>query len=116
MVGIVGGQFYVSKDQRFVGVYSFETKCGTFTCCILDGKPVYFDAEKVKVIGMSHRYYPESDDGNCWVGDHISKHPRTFYVVDAEGGDPIPCKSSKEADRLAQKLNQELVNQELANE
>ena len=112
IAGIVGGQLSVSKDQRFVGVYSFETKCGTFTCCILDGKPVYFDAEKVKVTGMSNRYYPESEDGTCWVGNHISKQPKKFYVIDAEGGAPIPCTSSKDADGLAQKLNQELVANE----
>ncbi len=90
-----------------MGVYLFESQCGSFTCCLLDGKHVYFDAEKVKIISMSNRYFPESDGGDHWVGDRISRQPRTFYVVDAEGGDPIPCKSSKEAASLAQKLNQE---------
>ena len=49
MVGIVGGQFYIPKDQRFVGVYQFETACGSLTCCLLDGQTVYFEAEKIKV-------------------------------------------------------------------
>ena len=51
LVGIIGGQFPVTEDQRFVGVYLFEIACGSFTCCLLDGNHVYFDADKVKIMG-----------------------------------------------------------------
>jgi len=110
-VGIVGGQFPVATDQRFVGVYQFETACGSFICCLLDGDPVYFEAEKVKIMGMSNRYYPESDGGDCWVGSYVSRQPKTYYVVDSKGGDPIDCKSWKAANELAQEMNQGLSHE-----
>ena len=106
MAGIVGGQFLVSKDQQFVGVYCFETACGSLTCCLLDGQTVYFEAGKIKVTSMSNQFYPESDGGDCWVGNRISHQPKTFYVVDSEGGDRIDCKSMKEARELAHRLNE----------
>lgn len=58
MAGAVGipprdggaGQILVSKGQQMMGVYQFETACGTFTCCLVDGHPLYFEAEKVRVL------------------------------------------------------------------
>lgn len=49
MAGCVGGQFFVEEEQRFVGVYLFETICGSFTCCFLNGLHVYFEAKKVRI-------------------------------------------------------------------
>ena len=48
--GVVGGQFDVCKGQAFVGLYDYETECGTFTMCRLDGNWVCFDAGKVRVL------------------------------------------------------------------
>ncbi len=51
MAGIVGGQLLAEKGMRFMGFYQFEVACGTFVCCLLDGQSVYFEAEKVRILG-----------------------------------------------------------------
>lgn len=54
-----------------------------------------------------NRHYPESDGGPTWVGHYMSHQPKTYYVVDSLGGDPIDCKSWKEAKAIADRMNQE---------
>lgn len=119
VVGAVGihnhagytGQVPMDKGQRLVGVYLFETTCGTFTCCLVDGHPLYFDAGKVKITGMANRYFPESEGGDCWVGDRIVRQTKTFYVVDSETHERALCKSWKHAEKEAERLNRELVQE-----
>ena len=53
VVGVVGELCHVFKGQKFVGVYDFETNCGSFTCCSIEGNPIYFDADKVVVTDES---------------------------------------------------------------
>jgi len=53
------------------------------------------------------RYYPEADGGDFWTGHYWSRNPKTYYVVDELGGDPIDCESWVEAKKLAKRLNEE---------
>lgn len=46
------GQIPAKRGQRIMGVYQFETACGSFVCCGVGGHPVYFEAEKVKIFAM----------------------------------------------------------------
>jgi hypothetical protein len=50
MAGTVSGQLYVATGQLYMGIYNFETACGSITCCIMDGIHVYFDADKISIL------------------------------------------------------------------
>lgn len=43
------------------------------------------------------RFHPESDGGGWWEGNRRIEQPKTYYVADSEGGDPIECQSWAEA-------------------
>lgn len=111
-LGPLFGRFIAQKGDKIVGSYEFETACGSLTCCLVSGEHVYFDAEKVRILTIEDRYFPQSAGGNCyWIGDLISRQPKVFYVVDSKTHERAVegCVSWEHAEQEAQRLNQELT-------
>jgi len=48
-VGFIGGSCPIAAGERLVGVYDYETDCGSLTCCSVDGHSVLFEADKVSI-------------------------------------------------------------------
>lgn len=109
IAGVVGKRFPVDKDERFVGIYQFESACGSLVCCFVGGDHVYFDAEKVRITaavgGKSDRYYVGST--------YTSEEPKTYYVMDGLNQERAVdnCGSWKRAEQEAERLNQELASE-----